>query len=75
MAEKYQITLKGEIVELTEEEARQLISEICDKFGLIGTVLNRADVEDFVGEPISDDVWVSLNDEIADDVVRLMESL
>lgn len=70
-----QFVINGITIELDEEEAQDLIIEVQERFGWIGTTLTPNDVNGIVGYELSDDDWVRLQEDLNDDVLRLVESL
>lgn len=68
-------TVNGEAVELTQDEALDFIAEVRARFDVIGTDLARDEVEDYIGRLVPDEEWEQVGDALADDVVRLVQSL
>lgn len=72
---RQEFAIRGITIELDEDEAHNLIIEIQERFGWIGTTITPEDVNGIVGYELSDDDWVRLQEDLNDDVLRLVESL
>lgn len=66
------VDVNGTSVEMTEEQALDAIYEISQTFDFIGSMISRKDAEDAIERPISDDEWLTLADNFADDVYRFV---
>lgn len=75
MSGRQSFEIRGATIELDESEAQDLIIEIQARFGWIGTTITPDDVNGIVGYELSDDDWVQLQEDLNDDVLRLVESL
>lgn len=66
------VNLNGTNVEMSEEQALDVINEIIMTFDFIGSVISRKDAEEAIERSINDDEWLRLNDDFADDVYRFV---
>lgn len=67
----------GQEITLTADEALSLMNDIRDRFGWIGATITPEDIHYMTGntEPIDPDVWTQLEDNLADDVFRLLQEV